>query len=55
MCEPAVYVSPTPEKSHSYARAEALEVEITELCAFMPSGAYQCGQLPIVATRRRAR
>ena len=55
MYEPIARVSPTPVKAPSLIRAEALEVEITELCAFMPSGAYQCGQLPIVATRRRTR
>ena len=55
MYEPAACVTPTPQKAQSLTRAEALEVEITELCAFMPLGAYQCGQLPVVATRRRTR
>ena len=45
MCEPAVCVSPTPEKSQSLNRAEALEVEITELCAHINAASYRLLQL----------
>jgi len=45
MYEPVVSVSPTPEKSHSYTRAEALEVEITELCAHINAASYRLLQL----------
>jgi len=45
MYEPAASVSPTPEKSHSYTRAEALEAEITELCAHINAASYRLLQL----------
>ena len=45
MCEPAVCVSPTPKKSHSYTRAETLEAEITELCAHINAASYRLLQL----------
>jgi len=45
MCEPAVRVSPTPEKCHSLVRAEALETEITELCAHINAANYRFLQL----------
>ena len=45
MYEPAASVSPTPEKSHSYTRADALEAEITELCAHINAASYRLLQL----------
>jgi len=45
MCEPAISVSPTPVKDQSLVRAEALEVEITELCAHINAASYRLLQL----------
>ena len=45
MYEPAVSVSPTPQKAHSLTRAEALETEITELCAHINAASYRLLQL----------
>jgi len=45
MCEPAISVSPTPVKAQSLVRAEALEVEITELCAHINAASYRLLQL----------
>ena len=48
MCEPAISVSPTPVKAQSLVRAEALEVEITELCAHINAASYRLLQLVAV-------
>jgi len=45
MYEPAVSVSPTPVKALSLTRAEALEAEITELCAHINAASYRLLQL----------
>jgi hypothetical protein len=45
MYEPVVSVSPTPEKCHSLTRAEALETEITDLCAHINAASYRLLQL----------
>jgi len=47
MYEPAACVTPTPQKAQSLTRAEALEVEITELCAHI--NAASCRLLQLVA------
>ena len=45
MCEPSVCVSPTSGKPHSLTRADALEAEITELCAHINAANYRLLQL----------
>ena len=45
MYEPAACVTPTPQKAQSLTRAEALEVEITELCAHINAASYRLLQL----------
>jgi hypothetical protein len=45
MYEPTVSVFPTPERFHSLTRAEALEAEITELCAHINAANYRLLQL----------
>ena len=45
MCEPATSVSPPPVKAQSLTRAEALETEITELCAHINAASYRLLQL----------
>jgi hypothetical protein len=47
MYEPAACVTPTPQKALSLTRAEALETEITELCAHI--NAASCRLLQLVA------
>ena len=45
MYEPVVSVSPTPKKALSLTRAEALEAEITDLCAHINAASYRLLQL----------
>jgi len=45
MYEPTDCISPTTKKCQSLIRAEALEVEITELCAHINAASYRLLQL----------
>jgi len=45
MYEPAASVFPTTKKCQSLIRAEALETEITELCAHINAASYRLLQL----------
>ena len=45
MCKPAINTYSTPEYAHSLIRAEALEREITDLCAQINAANYRLLQL----------